>query len=269
MTAVDEPGPRRGIQSVDRGLALLAAMAAAPGPAPLSALAAAAGMAAPNAHRFLASFVRAGLAVQDAASARYDLGPLALRIGLAALQRADPIAAAQRALPALVAELGVTAILVVWSERGPTIVHWQRSTPAFASALALGSLLPATGSASGRVLLAGMDERVAAREIAARHRGAEERRAVQAEVARVRAAGFAQVSGTVIPGLAALAAPLRDAQGVVLAAVTLIGPGGPNGPSGDPADGGPARLAPRLVAFCRQVAPVAPAGPAVAPTSSG
>jgi DNA-binding IclR family transcriptional regulator len=266
MTAVGEPGPRRGIQSVDRGLALLAAMAAAPGPAPLSALAAAAGMAAPNAHRFLASFVRAGLAVQDAATARYDLGPLALRIGLAALQRADPIAAAQRALPALVTELGVTAILVVWSERGPTIVHWQRSTPAFASALALGSLLPATGSASGRVLLAGMDARVAAREIAARHRGAEQRRAVQAEVARVRAAGFAHVSGTVIPGLAALAAPLRDAQGVVLAAVTLIGPGGPGG---EPADGGLARLAPRLVAFCREVAPVAPAGPTLAPISSG
>ncbi|MCW5609318.1 MAG: helix-turn-helix domain-containing protein [Rubrivivax sp.] len=167
MTTSSDASERRGIQSVDRGLALLAAMAAAPGPAPLSALAAAAGMAAPNAHRFLASFVRAGLAVQDAATARYDLGPLALRIGLAALQRADPIAAVQRALPALVAEVGVTAIVVVWSERGPTIVHWQRSTPAFASALALGSLLPATGSASGRVLLAGMDERVAAREIAA------------------------------------------------------------------------------------------------------
>lgn len=256
MTAFNEPGPRRGIQSVDRGLALLAAMAAAPGPAPLSALAAAAGMAAPNAHRFLASFVRAGLAVQDAASARYDLGPLALRIGLAALQRADPIAAVQRALPALVAEVGVTALVVVWSERGPTIVHWQRCTPAFASALALGSLLPATGSASGRVLLAGMDEAVARREIAARHRGADERRALLATLAQVRAAGHARVSGTVIPGLAALAAPLRDAQGAVLAAVTLIGP------VKDAGDDWPARLAPRLVAFCRAVAPASAAPPA-------
>jgi DNA-binding IclR family transcriptional regulator len=260
MSTADPSSARRGIQSVDRGLALLAAMAAAPGPAPLSALAGAAGMAAPNAHRFLASFVRAGLAVQDAATARYDLGPLALRIGLAALQRTDPIAAVQRALPALVAELGATAIVVVWSERGPTIVHWQRCTPAFASALALGSMLPAAGSASGQVLLAGMDERVAAHEIAARHRSADERRAIAATLARVRAAGWAQVRGTVIPGLAALAAPLRDAQGVVLAAITLVGP------APAPGDDWPLRLAPRLVAFCREVSPPMPAAD---PTLSG
>ncbi len=249
-----QAAPRRGVQSAERGLALLAAMAAAPGPVSLSALAAAAGLGAPHAHRFLASYGRAGLVVQDTATARYDLGPLALRLGLAALQRSDPIADARAALPALVEATGFTAILVVWSERGPTIVHWQRNAPAFVSALALGSLLPPTRSASGLVLLAGMAPRAAARVLAAQHRGRADRAAAAQAVRAVQEAreqGWAQVSGSAIPGLAAVAAPLRDAQGSVLAAVTLVGP----------ADGPPAPHRLRLQAFCAEVSAAAPGQP--------
>ena len=47
-----------------------------------------------------------------------------------------------RVLPDLVESTGYSALVGVWSERGPTIVHWQRSEPAFATSLTLGSVLP-------------------------------------------------------------------------------------------------------------------------------
>ena len=87
------------------------------------------------------------------ADSRYDFGPLALRLGLAAIQRRDPIQATERALPDLVAETGFTALLAVWSNRGPTIVHWQR-TGDLVTSLNLGSVLPVARSSLGRMLLA-------------------------------------------------------------------------------------------------------------------
>jgi hypothetical protein len=90
--AADEDTPSRaGIQSVEVGFELLNAMAEASGPMMLRDLAAAAGMSAAKAHRYLVSFQRMGLVAQDPVSTRYDLGPAALRLGLASLSRIDAV----------------------------------------------------------------------------------------------------------------------------------------------------------------------------------
>jgi DNA-binding IclR family transcriptional regulator len=65
---------RAGIQSVEVGFALLDVLAQAPGPLMLRDLASAAGMSAAKAHRYLVSFQRLNLVVQDA-NTRYELGP--------------------------------------------------------------------------------------------------------------------------------------------------------------------------------------------------
>jgi DNA-binding IclR family transcriptional regulator len=46
-------------------------------------LAADTGMSAAKAHRYLVSYQRLGLVLQDAGTTRYDLGPAALNLGLA------------------------------------------------------------------------------------------------------------------------------------------------------------------------------------------
>ena len=76
---------RAGIQSVEVGFTLLDALSRAAGPLMLRDLAAAAGMSAAKAHRYLVSFQRLGLVVQDPRTTRYDLGPAALHLGLASL----------------------------------------------------------------------------------------------------------------------------------------------------------------------------------------
>jgi IclR family acetate operon transcriptional repressor len=71
---------RSGAQSVDRTLQLLDAIGAADGPCTLSELAAATGLAAPTAHRLIASLVRFGYVRQEP-SRRYTLGPRLVVLG--------------------------------------------------------------------------------------------------------------------------------------------------------------------------------------------
>ena len=85
---------RRGIQSIEVGGALLAALEAHGAPMMLRDLAAAAGMSPAKAHPYLVSFGKLGLVEQDPLTGRYKLGPFALRLGLTALQGLNPLRAA-------------------------------------------------------------------------------------------------------------------------------------------------------------------------------
>jgi len=215
---------RRGIQSIDTGIRLLEVLEKADGPLSLKDLSTRAEMDPSSAHRYLASFVRCGLVRQEPDS-RYDFGPLALHMGLAAVRRLDPVQLTEQALPGLVAETGFTALLTVWSNRGPTVVHWQRSRNPFVTNLGLGSVLPITRSATGAVLVAFLPEAITADAIAAEARREEVDRAAFARaVERARKARLAFVDSSVVPGLSAASAPVLQWNGEAAAAVTLIGP---------------------------------------------
>jgi DNA-binding IclR family transcriptional regulator len=218
-----KPSKRRGIQSIETGVPLLEALERAEGPLALKELSARAGLDPSGAHRYLASFMRCGLVIQGADS-RYDFGPLALRLGLAAIRRTDPIQAIERALPELVAETGFTALLAVWSNRGPTIVHWQRAGHLVTS-LNLGSVLPVARSSLGRMLVAFLPERVTAETLSQEARREKiDRDAFEREVERARKSRLSYADNTVIPGLHAAASVVLGWNGEAVAAVALIGP---------------------------------------------
>ena len=215
---------RRGIQSIDTGIRLLEVLEKADGPLALKELSAKADLDPSSAHRYLASFVRCGLVRQEADS-RYDFGPLALHMGLAAVRRLDPVQLTEQALPGLVAETGYTALLTVWSNRGPTVVHWQRSRNPFVTNLGLGSVLPISRSATGAVLVAFLPDAVTADAIAAEaRRETIDRPAFARAVERARKTRLAFVDSSVIPGLSAVSAPVLQWNGEAAAAITLIGP---------------------------------------------
>ena len=215
---------RRGIQSIDTGIRLLEVLEKADGPLALKELSAKADLDPSSAHRYLASFAHCGLVRQDP-DARYDFGPLALQLGLAAVRRLDPVQQIEQALPALVAETGYTALLTVWSNRGPTVVHWQRSRNPFVTNLGLGSVLPITRSATGAALVAFLPEAVTADAIAAEARREDvDRQAFSRAVERARKHRLAFVDSSVIPGLSAVSSPVLLWNGEAAASVTLIGP---------------------------------------------
>src|SRR3569623_3630959 len=145
---------RAGIQSVDVGFGLLDVLSKAAGPLMLRDLAGAAGMSAAKAHRYLVSFQRLQLVVQDASSTRYDLGPAALKLGLASLERLDAVKRARERVARLMEEIGHTLALAVWGNHGPTIVHWEESPQAVTVHLRLGDVMPLQSSATGRCFAA-------------------------------------------------------------------------------------------------------------------
>ena len=158
------------------------------------------------------------MARQDPATGRYDLGPHAIRFGLAALARVDAFAEADPAVAAFVRETGRTALIAALGPAGPTIVRWHPGAPAVTTSLAVGSVLPLLHSATGHAFLAFLSD--------AELDGVAGEAARSAEVAavrrRVRAAVAAAVDGTVIPGLRATAVPILDLQGRPALVATML-----------------------------------------------
>jgi DNA-binding IclR family transcriptional regulator len=215
---------RRGIQSIDTGIRLLEVLESSDGPLALKDLSARSELDPSSAHRYLASFVRCGLVRQEADS-RYDFGPLALQIGLAAMRRIEPVQVTEEALPELVAETGYTALLAVWSNRGPTVVRWQRSRDPLVTNLGLGSVLPVSRSAVGTVMVAFLPAAVTADVLAAEaRRESIDRDALERAVERARKTRLAFADSSVIPGLAAVASPVLQWNGDAAAAVALLSP---------------------------------------------
>src|SRR5262245_8537600 len=82
---------RRGIKAVEVAGRILDHLARAQTSVGLRDLAAAGRMSPGKVHRYLASFLASGLARQDPDTRQYALGPLAMRLGLAALNSYQPL----------------------------------------------------------------------------------------------------------------------------------------------------------------------------------
>jgi DNA-binding IclR family transcriptional regulator len=218
--------PRQGIQSVEIGVRLLRALADAAGALSLKDIALAAAMPASKAHRYLVSFGRSGLVMQDSVTGRYDLGPLALTLGLAALGRLSTARVGAWAAGTLRDRIDETVLIAVWGERGPVIIGWEESSKPVTVNVRIGSVMPLLTSATGRVFLACLPDDRTGALVAAELEG----RAVVPDPARliaeVRRHGLGRVDGDMLPGVGALAAPVRDHQGKLAFVLTALGPQG-------------------------------------------
>jgi DNA-binding IclR family transcriptional regulator len=211
---------QRGIQSIEVGGQLLLALAHEGRPMPLKALAQAAGMAPPKAHPYLVSFGKLGLITQDEASGHYGLGPLAMQLGLISLQQIDPVRLATAQLPALAQAVGQTVGLAVWGNRGATIVRTEPGPLPVHVHMRHGTVMSLRGTASGRLFAAWLPRA----QITASDPEAVFDAAFELDLQTVRAAGLAQAVDAVVPGVAALAAPVFDAAGLLVLSLTAIGP---------------------------------------------
>ena len=220
----ESPARRRGIQSVEIGLGILEALAGLGQASTLGAVAQASGMAAPQVHRYLQSLIMAGMACQDPATGRYDLGPKALKLGMAALSRIDAFRLVDAAIGEFTQRTGQTVQIAALGPLGPTIVRWNMGRPAVMTSFNVGSVLPLLYSATGHAFLAFTPpietEHLLDRELTT---GPMTRPQVEALRQTVRERGYAHVEGTMVPGLRATAFPIFDLQGrAVLTATALL-----------------------------------------------
>src|SRR5215831_4467710 len=133
---------RRGIKAVEVAGQLLDHLARAQTAVAVRELAAAGRMSPGKAHRYLASFVASGLARQDPNTRRYGLGPLAIRLGLAALNSYQPLRDAMVLQRELRDRFDETMVLSVWGTQGPIIVHVEESSQPIIMTMRTGAALP-------------------------------------------------------------------------------------------------------------------------------
>src|SRR5690606_7010918 len=215
-------GPRRrGVEAIETGGRLLAALAAADGPMMLRELADAAQMAPAKAHRYLVSLIRVGLARPLPESGRYDIGPLAIRLGVAGLGRGHALAIARERLPALRDELGLSVALAIWLDSRVLIVDWLDARALVAASLRIGASMPLTRSASGRAFAALRAELAEKARAGLRPAGPAEFDGV---LRATRAHGIARVTGDLVAGIDSLAAPVHGPAGTLAMVVAAIGP---------------------------------------------
>jgi DNA-binding IclR family transcriptional regulator len=224
---------RAGIQSVEVGFGLLDVLGKAAGPLMLRDLAAAAGMSAAKAHRYLVSFQRLELVAQDAISTRYDLGPAALKLGLASLSRIDAVKLARERVPAIMEQIGGhTLALAVWGNHGPTIIHWEESPHTVTVNLRLGDVMPLLASATGRCFAAYLSREAIApmlrEEIARAQKVGRSDLPTTMTQARqlldeVRERGVARVVDTLLPGIVGFCAPVFDSDGHIALGIVAVG----------------------------------------------
>jgi len=224
--------PSAGIQSIENGTPVLRALVQAKEPMTLTAIAAASGMAPGKAHKYLASYIRAGFVSQNESGGRYDLGPFALELGVAAMRRISVMEIAQTTLEDLRDQIGHTTSLAIWGNRGPTIMRIAETPDIMSLTVRFGTVMPLLTSAFGRTFAAFLDRRMTQAQIQAELAdpagiaasvGLKSFADVDALLAQFRTRRMSVAENLSAPGRAALAAPIFDHNNRIVAAIAVIG----------------------------------------------
>jgi DNA-binding IclR family transcriptional regulator len=221
---------RRGIKAVEVAGRILDHLARAQTSVALRELAAAGRMSPGKVHRYLASFLTIGLARQDPDTRQYALGPLAMRLGLAALNSYQPLRDSVALQQELRDRFDETFVLSVWGAQGPTIVHVDESSQPIVMTMRVGAALPILATASGLAFIAFLPRhftepliRTAIKAKDGLNLFARDFASVDRLVAQVRKQGFAFNEGHLLPGVSAVAFPLFGRAQTLVAVLAVMG----------------------------------------------
>ena len=216
--------------SVDRALRVLVVLANHGDGMGVSELARALNVAKSSLYVVLSTLEQHDFIVKDPATKRYTLGPQLLVLGLAYVQRINLLKEFQALAPEVARECGETVQLAILRGRNVLYIGKQEGTQPVRLASEVGSELPAHTTALGKSLLAGLTEE----EIDKLYEGVvlEKRTArsidnvedLNRELADVRDKGYAVDRGETLDDLRCVGAPVYDAQGNVVAAVSISVP---------------------------------------------
>lgn len=179
-------------------------------------------------HRVVAVLVDRGWLARDASGGGFGLGIRALGLGAAGAEL--PFAVAFRGAAAeLLRRFDETVCLAVLDGDASVFVHKEETSQPVRLVTHVGSRTPAYAAASGRVFLADWRPESVVAEYGSRPLITPTGMRLTLDellvaLAEVRAAGHAENHGETAEGLWACAFPVRNAAGIVLAALTLCVP---------------------------------------------
>ncbi|HZM76076.1 MAG TPA: IclR family transcriptional regulator C-terminal domain-containing protein [Candidatus Limnocylindrales bacterium] len=213
------------VQSLERGLAVIRAFDAAHPELTLSEVAAATSVTRAAARRFLLTLAELGYVRSD--GRLFSLTPKVLELGYAYLSSLSLPDVAEPHLETLATEVNESSSISVLDRDDVVYVARVPVSRIMTVTISVGTRFPAYATSMGRVLLAGLPadqleeylSRVRLQRLTSRTVSSVA--SLRAELARVKAQGWAIVNQELEEGLRAVAAPIRDRRDRVIAAVNI------------------------------------------------
>ena len=224
MPRTGQPAHRH-VAAVTRALDVLDALAEEPSELGTNEIARRTGINASTVSRLLATLAEAGLVEHVPGTGRYRLGIRLVQLGNAVLERIDVREVARPHLQALVDRTNETATLSAPGGEHAVTIDFVQGPYSVQSVAQVGRPSVAHATATGKVMLAfGAGEAPSGRLPSYTGRTIATRDALEKELARVRAHGWAQSVGEREDDLNAIAAPIWDGRNELSAIVGVQGP---------------------------------------------
>jgi IclR family pca regulon transcriptional regulator len=213
------------VQSLERGLSVIRAFDHEHTELTLSEVAAVTGVTRAVARRFLLTLAALGYVRSDGRF--FSLTAKVLELGYAYLSSLSLPEVAEPHLETLVGEVNESSSVSVLDGQDVVYVARVPVSRIMTVSISVGTRFPAYATSMGRVLLAGLADADLASYLAAVRlepltaRTVSSVAALRGELARVRSQGWALVNQELEEGLRALAVPVRDRSGRVVAALNV------------------------------------------------
>ena len=221
--------PYPGTQAIRRAFALLRAFTDGEPERGLAALARSTGLNKTTAYRLLAALEHEGMVARRIGAEEYRLGPESIALGARAQRANDLRTAARPFLQRLAADTGETATLEILRGDRVLCVDEVQARHVVGTTPSVGLSWPAHATSTGKVLLAALPEAERKHRLKAplerfTPRTIATLTALRAELERTQQRGYGLVQSELEVAYVALGAPIRDAGGRVVAAVSVGGP---------------------------------------------
>jgi DNA-binding IclR family transcriptional regulator len=216
-----------GVQSVDRALTILGILARL-GEAGVTEIAAELGVHKSTAFRLVATLESHDMVEQNEDRGKYGLGVGVLRLAGATTARLDVVQEARPICRKLAADSGETVNIAVLSDRSALYLDQVAGQSALQSHNWVGQHIPLHATSNGKVLLSELsadevDNRLP-RLTSYTSSTVTSRAKLRRELVEVREQGYAVAVDELEVGLTAIAAPIRNAHGDVIASLSVSGP---------------------------------------------
>jgi DNA-binding IclR family transcriptional regulator len=223
----NEPRPGASVQSVDRAVTILEILART-GESGVTEIATELGVHKSTAFRLVATLESHGVVEQNEERGRYRLGVGLLRLAGATTARLDVVQEARPLCRQLAAVTGETVNIAVLSDRSAFYLDQVAGSSALQSHNWVGQHIPLHATSNGKVLLSGLEperlKEVLGSMPAYTSLTITKKSELRKEVERVREQGYAVAVDELEIGLTAVAAPIRNAHGDVIASMSVSGP---------------------------------------------
>jgi DNA-binding IclR family transcriptional regulator len=215
------------VQSVDRAVTILEILART-GEVGVTELARELGVHKSTAFRLVAALERHDLVEQHVGRGKYRLGTGILRLAGATTSRLDLVQESRPVTRVLAQHTGETVNIAVLSDGAALYMDQVAGSSALQPHNWVGQRIPLHATSNGKVLLSAMSDDEVRREVpqlaAFTANTITSLDILLDELAEVRRRGYALAVDELEIGLTALAAPVRNSHGEVLASLSLSGP---------------------------------------------